>query len=100
VPKNAGVSATYDIDDHLSHRVLIYEFPNPWLPANWGLPDRPDRADPNKVTWMVLNTTVTYDQTVLYQDLMKSQFKQVFSDDGILVLHRVKPGVPDDHEWP
>ena len=36
VPKDASVSATYNIDDHMTHRVLIYEFPNPWIVTNWG----------------------------------------------------------------
>ena len=36
VPKNASVSATYDIDSHMTHRVLIYEYPNPWVVAYWG----------------------------------------------------------------
>jgi len=100
VPPSASVSATYDMDAHMSHRTLIYEFPDPWLPANWGLPNKPDTADPSKVDWMVLNTEVTGDQTVLYQDLMKSEFKMVFDKDDIIVLHRARPGVPNDHNWP
>jgi len=100
VPKRAAVSATYDIDDHLSHRVLIYEFPNPWVPANWGLDNKDHLANPALVDWLVLDTSVTGDQSALYKDLMKAQFKAVFDRQGILVLHRVAPGVPDDHHWP
>jgi uncharacterized membrane protein len=110
VPKNASVSATYDIDSHMTHRVLIYEYPNPWVVAYWGLQcatptsthcgatDNP--PNPAKVDWLVLNTTLTGNQTALYLDLEKTEFKAVFFHDGILVLHRVKPGIPNDHNWP
>ena len=37
VPKSASVSATYNIDDHMTHRVLMYEYPNPWIVTNWGI---------------------------------------------------------------
>jgi hypothetical protein len=49
---------------------------------------------------LVLDTAVTGSQTPLYLDLEKTEFKAVFSHDDILVLHRVEPGVPDDHDWP
>ena len=110
VPKNASVSATYDIDSHMTHRVLIYEYPNPWVVAYWGLQcatptsthcgatDNP--PNPAKVDWLVLNTTLTGNQTALYLDLEKTEFKAVFFHDGILVLHRAKPGIPNDHNWP
>ena len=100
VPKGGSVSATYDIDDHMTHRVLIYEYPNPWVIANWGLGATWHPPDPNTVDWMVLNTAVTGSQAVLYRELMISQFKVVFNEEGILVLHRVRPGIPNDHDWP
>ncbi len=102
VPKGASVSATYDIDDHMTHRALIYEYPNPWVMSNWGLDNHDNlaEADPAKVDWLVLDTAVTGDQEVLYQDLMRTEFKEVFFKDGILVLKRVRPGVPNDHHWP
>lgn len=100
VPKDGSVSATYDIDDHMTHRVLIYEYPNPWIIANWGLGPTWHPPDPAKVDWMVLNTQLTGSQTALYEDLMRSEFKVVFDQQGILVLHRVRPGVHNDHDWP
>jgi hypothetical protein len=107
VPRNGSVSATYDIDSHMTHRVLIYEFPTPWVISNWGVPGpgdptgaHHDPPNPARVDWLVLNTAVTGTQTVLYEDLEKTEFKPVFFHDGILVLHRVKPGIPNDHDWP
>lgn len=101
VPKNASVSATYNIDDHMTHRVLIYEYPNPWVLENWGLSSSYRPPDPSKVDWLVLDTRVTGTQSVLYEVLViDGQFKVVFAQQGILVLHRVEPGIPDDHHWP
>jgi uncharacterized membrane protein len=101
VPREAAVSATYDIDDHMTHRPLIFEFPNPWVPANWGLPGKHNFVDPNKVNWMVLDTGVVQGSEVgLLADLRRSQFRTVLDEDGILVLRRVRAGVPNDHTWP
>ncbi|MFH8119871.1 MAG: DUF2079 domain-containing protein, partial [Candidatus Aenigmatarchaeota archaeon] len=37
IPKNATVSATYLFVPHLSHRKIIYMFPNPFKEVYWGL---------------------------------------------------------------
>ena len=37
VPRGAGVAASYSLVPHLTHRVHIYEWPNPWIVANWGI---------------------------------------------------------------
>ncbi len=97
VPKDASVSATYNIDDHMDHRVLIYEFPNPWTVTNWLSIKKP--PDPSKVDWLVLDTRVT-GNSGLYEALAIREFKVVFNQQGILVLHRVRPGIPNDHNWP
>jgi uncharacterized membrane protein len=100
VPKNAAVSATYDIDDHMTHRALVYEYPNPWIVTNWGISLRKP-PDPAKVDWLVLDTGVTGNQAVLYEALIiKKEFTAVFNVEGIMVLHRVRPGIPNDHDWP
>ena len=69
VPKNASVSATFNIDDHMTHRVLIYEYPNPWVVTNWGL-SLGNPPDPSKVDWLVLDKRATGNQTVLYEALI------------------------------
>jgi hypothetical protein len=100
VPPNASVSATYDIDDHLTHRVSVYEYPNPWIVTNWGIGLRKP-PDPSKVDWLVLDTGAVGNQAALYQTLIvKGEFQTLFSQDGIVVLHRARPGTPNDHEWP
>ena len=99
VPKNASVSATYNIDDHMTHRVLIYEYPSPWVVTNWGISLR-HPPDPSKVDWLVLDTRAIGNQAALYEALTKREFTVVFNEEGILVLHRVRPGIPNDHDWP
>jgi uncharacterized membrane protein len=99
VPKDASVAATYNIDDHMTHRVSIYEYPNPWIVTNWGIRLR-NPPDPSKVDWLVLDTRATGNQAALYEELIaKREFSVVYNEKGILVLHRVRPGIPNDHNW-
>jgi uncharacterized membrane protein len=101
VPPSGAASATYDIDDHMTHRTLIYEYPNPWITTNWGLNNDDFLPNPNKVDWLVLNTAVIGPSgTALYRDLEVHQFRQIYDQDGVLVLHRIAPGIPNDHNWP
>jgi len=100
VPKNASVSATYNIDDHLTHRISIFEYPNPWVVTNWGI-SLHNPPDPSKVDWLVLDTRAIGNQAALYEALIaKGEFSAVFNEHGILVLYRVRPGIPNDHHWP
>jgi len=99
IPHNASVSATYYINPHLTHRVLIYEWPNPWIPSNWGIGDqRP--PDPAKVDWVVVDTSLNGTSAPLYNALLGHEFKIVFSEQGIDVAERVAPGLPNEHDWP
>jgi len=99
VPKNAAVSASFNIDDHLTHRVTVYEFPNPWIVQNWGI-DLRHPPNPATVDWLVLDTRAIGTDNPLVPALERREFTVVFDQDGILVLHRVRPGVPNDHDWP
>jgi uncharacterized membrane protein len=55
IPSRASVSASYHLVSHLSSRELIFSFPNPWKPNNWGIDDRNQR-DPRSVEWLVVMT--------------------------------------------
>ena len=90
VPQGASVSATYYLVPHLTHRTLIYEFPNPWVVSNWGVNgERP--PDPSKVDWLVVDTGLNGTQQGLYEHLTSYQFAIVSAQDGIVVAHRVHP---------
>jgi len=93
VPGNAGVSATYYLVPHLTHRSLIYEFPNPFRVVNWGVhgehPGRPEDVD-----LLVLDTTLNGDQAALYDSLVEAggPFTVVYDRDGIVVARRRTAG--------
>jgi hypothetical protein len=92
VPADAGVSATYSLVPHLTHREHVYEFPNPWVPTNWGPSNR--RPDPDTVDYLVLDTTLRTFQRGLYRELVRvgGPFEVVEERDGVVVARRVGPG--------
>ena len=87
------MSATYYLVPHLTHRRLIYEFPNPFRVANWGVhgehPGRPEEVD-----LLVLDTTLNGDQAPLYESLVEpgGPFTVVYDRDGIVVARRRTAG--------
>jgi uncharacterized membrane protein len=93
VPAGAGVSATYNLVPHLTHRVHIYEFPNPWVPTNWGA-NGEHPPDPETANYLVLDTAVNGTQQGLYERLVapNGPFRIVYDVDGIVVARRVAPG--------
>jgi uncharacterized membrane protein len=56
VPSGDGVSATYALIPHLTHRRFAYEFPNPWWVTNWL--DCKTSPRPDAVDYLVVDTTV------------------------------------------
>ena len=99
VPGGAGVSATYYMVPHLTHRVHIYEFPNPWLACNWGV-NGEHRANPRTVDYLVLDRNLV-DKPDLLSTLTgpTGAFRVVFDRDNIMVARRV-PGRTDTGEPP
>ncbi|MBA3015550.1 MAG: DUF2079 domain-containing protein [Proteobacteria bacterium] len=89
VPSDARVTATYYIVPHLSQRQGIYEFPNPFITANWGI-DGENPGNPEDINFLVLDTTLNGDKKDLYDQLIapNGPFEIVFSLDGIVVAHR------------
>jgi uncharacterized membrane protein len=92
VPEGAGVSASFHLVPHLTHRVHVYEFPNPWIPTNWGMRDRP--PDPADVDYLVLDSTSSTTLPQLFDRLVGPgrPFEPVFDASGIVVARRVAPG--------
>jgi len=93
VPAGAGVSATYDLVPHLTHRVHIYEFPNPWQVTNWGVRGE-NPPDPAAVDHLVLDMTLNGTQQQLFERLTgpAGEFQVVFASDGIVVARRIRAG--------
>jgi uncharacterized membrane protein len=93
VPSGAGVSASYDLVPHLTHRVHIYEFPNPWVVTNWGAHGE-NPPDPATVDYLVLDTALNGAQRPLYERLVAAggPFRVIYQADGIVAARRVRPG--------
>jgi uncharacterized membrane protein len=91
VPPDAAVAATYYIVPHLTHRRLIYEFPNPFITENWGI-DGENPGAPEKVEFLVLDTSSlkATESGAFYEKLTANDgtFKVVFSKGGIEVAKR------------
>ncbi|MEE9413858.1 MAG: DUF2079 domain-containing protein, partial [Acidimicrobiales bacterium] len=58
IPEDSSVAASYLIAPHLTHRELIYTFPNPWQESNWGI-GGDHQHDPEKVDFIIIDTRVT-----------------------------------------
>ncbi len=94
VPGNAGVSASYTITSHLTHRYHIYEWPNPFKGSYWGINDR-NPAPQSNVDYLVLDTSLNAETAPLLSGLVGpgGQFQVVFNIDGVVVARRVRsPG--------
>ncbi len=91
VPDGAAVSASYNLDSHLTHREKIYEFPNPFRPHNWGVANE-RYPSPNAARWLVVDLHVVQgEDRKLFDDLMRSgEFEVRFQREDILAAERVR----------
>jgi uncharacterized membrane protein len=91
VPPDAGVSASYNLIPHLTHRVYAYEFPNPWRVTNWGAHGE-NPPDPDTVDYLVVDERLLGDQQALYERLLGPEggYRKVFASDGIVVAKRMR----------
>ena len=92
VPAGVGVSASYNLIPHLTHRTYAYEFPNPWVVANWGAHGE-NPPDPATADYLVIDERLLGDQRPLFDRLLSPQggYTRVFASDGIVVARR-QPG--------
>lgn len=88
IPADAAVSAHFKMVPHLTHRQSIYEFPNPFKTANWGIRGEKPH-DPKKIEYVAVDLqNLTQDERLLILELRNNSFKQVFREQDILVLKR------------
>jgi uncharacterized membrane protein len=87
VPADAGVSATYYFVPHLTHRRHVFEWPNPWVVTNWGVPGS-DPPRPRDADYLVLDRTVLGTSEDLFDELTSRTFRIIFERDGIVVARR------------
>ncbi|MBE0448460.1 MAG: DUF2079 domain-containing protein [Actinobacteria bacterium] len=86
IPEDASVSAFYNMVPHLTHREKIYEFPNPFITVNWGIRGE-DPVDERTIEYIVVDfRQLPDDQRSLVEELRNNDFKQIFSEEDIIVL--------------
>jgi hypothetical protein len=56
VPKNATVSATYNVVPHLTDRLTIFQSPNPFKRHYWALSNKGPYTDVKYVDYVLLDT--------------------------------------------
>jgi uncharacterized membrane protein len=88
VTNGGSVSATYGLVPQFSRRAEIYEFPNPWESANYGV-EGGEPPDPDDVEWLVIDRSVL-DATgaTLVESILDDGFTVVLDRDELLVAHR------------
>lgn len=95
IPDGAAVSATYHFVPQLSHRKLIYEYPNPFKSSNWGV-DGTDYEGLAPAEWVILDRDVigTADRAIADNLFSSGEFTAVFDQDHIVVGRRARPPGP------
>jgi uncharacterized membrane protein len=89
VPPSGGLATNYYLVPHATHRRLVYEWPNPWLPGNWGIANR-DPDPTSNVDWLVLDLGVDQEATlrVRLTGGPSPEFVPVYDDGVVLVATR------------
>jgi uncharacterized membrane protein len=91
IPKNAGVSSSYHIGSHLTHREYIYDWPNPFQLANWGAANE-NPPNPLSVDFLILEPENLGESQVVFDDLIANDiFEVIFEREGVMVAQRIKP---------
>jgi uncharacterized membrane protein len=91
IPADAPVSAQFNLVPQLSHRVKIFEFPNPFRAANWGLDgDVHTASDQDGVRYVVVDRgLLDQDQQTLLRDLQASpDWATRLNSDNVVLLER------------
>ncbi|HKZ19505.1 MAG TPA: DUF2079 domain-containing protein [Acidimicrobiia bacterium] len=85
----ASVTATYNLTPHLTHRRVIYTWPNPWRALHWGTgTEQP--PDPSVIEWLVIDKTVLGDSVAEFESVIAEESWDVLMDEsGVFVARRV-----------
>jgi len=89
IPPHASVSASYHLVPHLSSRKLIFSYPNPFMPRNWGINDGNQR-NPKDVQWLIVEKgdLGQSDQDLLSTLLGPNGFQVVYDNGDVIVAKR------------
>jgi uncharacterized membrane protein len=95
VDPRAPVSAQFNLLPHLAHRTEIYEFPNPFRAANWGLAgDQHPQAVVDRLRFVVVQRDLLGDDDRALLDRLQHDpaWRTAFDQQGVLVLERLGAG--------
>jgi uncharacterized membrane protein len=91
IPPDAPVSAQFNLVPQLTRRTRIYEFPNPFRAANWGLAgDSHPPRDQQELRYVIVDRgLLDKDQQELFRDLQASpDWTTKFDMGGVVLLER------------
>jgi uncharacterized membrane protein len=91
VDEGAPVSAQYNLVPHLGHRVEVYEFPNPFRAANWGVAgDEHPAATLDRLRFVVVQRDLLGEQDRELLDQLQTgpSWRTAMDRDGVVVLER------------
>lgn len=92
VPDDVAVTATYTLVPHLTHRELVFEWPNPWVESYWGVDDGYRLPDPSIIEWIVIDRNHVNQRYAPILDTVLGPFggfETVFEEMNVLVARRV-----------
>ncbi len=94
VPETAATSASYSLVPHVSDRRVAFEFPNPWLPSNWGIEDRHQR-DPAEVKYLFVDRAI-YSGTSDFDVAQRELLGYLLLNEFVIVSEKIvgPPGAP------
>jgi hypothetical protein len=91
-----GVSADFFMTPHLTHRRVVYTFPNPWFNKNYGISFE-TKADPAEVDWIVLDlslVTIPTERLMYDQLIATGEFEVRLQAGNVVVAQRMHPPPP------
>ncbi|HDY74217.1 MAG TPA: DUF2079 domain-containing protein [Euryarchaeota archaeon] len=88
IPEDASVSATPFFVPHLTHRKIIYEYPNPFEQANWGVAD--ENPPSKDVEYLLINMEpLPEEHRQIVRSLLElGLFETVYEKNEILLLKK------------
>jgi hypothetical protein len=87
IPPDAPISVWNRYLPHVTHRTIVYQFPNPWERLNYSVPGLP-LPDPKGVEWVL--TRDGEFQHVTDRLLASGEWVVVFDKDPVLLLRRAE----------
>jgi uncharacterized membrane protein len=91
IPPDAAVSADYTMDLHLVNRKVVYEFPNPFRPANWSRDDTPvapHKVDEVEFVLVDRGMLGEHDNVQLDELIASGQWETLFDNTYVVLLQR------------